>query len=83
MAKKPTRKPTELDKANLTKVEKAFKSEMATVKKGEQSLVQAIRNVAKRLPSVRRIEIEKVLTSGPFKLNLGTVRRQIQEGRSK
>jgi hypothetical protein len=82
-AKKTTRKPTELDKANLGKVEKAFKAELATVKKGDQSLVQAIRNVAKRLASVRRIEIEKVLTAAPFKLNLGTVRRQIQEGRSK
>ncbi len=75
------RKPTELNKANLAKVASAMKSEMAAVKKGDKSTVEAIRAVAKRLRSVRRIEIEKVLT-GQFKMNLGTVRRQIQEGRA-
>lgn len=82
-AKKASRKPTELNKSHLAKVTAAMKSEMASVKKGDQSMVEAIRKVAKRLASVRRIEIEHVLTAAPFKLNLGTVRRQIQEGRAK
>jgi hypothetical protein len=80
--KKAARKPTELNKANLAKVASAMKQEVAAVKKGDQSMVAAIRKIAKRLGSVRRIEIESVLTKAPFKLNLGTVRRQIQEGRA-
>lgn len=81
-SKKAVRKPTELDKAHLAKVTAAMKHEMAAVKKGDKSTVEAIRAVAKRLASVRRIEIEAVLTKAPFSLNLGTVRRQIQEGRA-
>jgi hypothetical protein len=81
-SKKAVRKPTELNKDHLAKVSKAMKAEMAAVNKGDQSTVEAIRKVAKRLASVRRIEIEHVLTSAPFKMNLGTVRRQIQEGRA-
>jgi hypothetical protein len=81
--KKAIRKPTEMNKANLAKVASAMKQEMAVVKKGDQSMVAAIRKVAMRLGSVRRIEIEHVLTAAPFKLNVGTVRRQIQEGRAK
>jgi hypothetical protein len=79
--KKSSRKPTELDQSNLKKIAAAMKTEMASVDKGDQSMVAAIRKIAKRLASVRRIEIEKVLTDAPFKLNLGTVRRQVQEGR--
>jgi hypothetical protein len=81
-SKKAVRKPTELDKGNLAKVASAMKSEMSSVKKGDQSTVEAIRKIAKRLASVRRIEIEAVLTKAPFNLNVGTVRRQIQEGRA-
>lgn len=81
-AKKSVRKPTELNKANLAKVTAKFKSFAAKVKSGDMSTVEAIRATAKSLSSVRRIEIEAVLTKAPFSLNLGTVRRQIQEGRA-
>jgi hypothetical protein len=81
-SKKAVRKPTELNKDHLAKVSKAMKSEMAAVSKGDQSKVEAIRKIAKRLASVRRIEIEAVLTKAPFNFNVGTVRRQIQEGRA-
>ena len=69
-----------LNKANLAKITTAMKREMA---KEDQSMCAAIRNVAKRLASVRRAEIMHVLTAAPFKFNAGTVRRQIQEGRAK
>jgi hypothetical protein len=78
---KKARKPTELNPAHLASIS-AMKTEMAAVKKGDQRMVQAIRHVAKRYPSARRIEIETVLTATPFKLNLGTVRRQVQVGRT-
>lgn len=81
-AKKATRKPTELNKANLAKVTAKMKQLAAKVKKDEMSTVEAIRTLAKSLASVRRIEIEAVLTKAPFNFNLGTVRRQIQEGRA-
>lgn len=76
------RKPTELNKANLAKVSAKMKALATKVKKDEMSTVEAIRVLAKSLASVRRIEIEAVLTKAPFNFNLGTVRRQIQEGRA-
>lgn len=76
------RKPTVLDKGNLAKVTAKMKVLAAKVKKDEMSTVEAIRVLSKSLASVRRIEIEAVLTKAPFNMNLGTVRRQIQEGRA-
>ena len=78
---KAGRKPTELNKANLAKVASAMKGEMAKVKKGDQSKCEAVRKVAKRLGSVRRIELESVLTK-QFGMKLPTVRTQIQIARA-
>lgn len=76
-AKKSTRKPTELNKANVAKVESALKAEM---KKEDQSKCEAIRKVAKKFGSVRRIEIEAAAKN--LRLNVATVRTQIQAARA-
>lgn len=60
------------------KVLAAAKSEL---KKDDQSKVEVIRKIAKRFGSVRRGEIEATFVKG-LRFNLGTVRRQIQEGRA-
>ena len=60
----------------------AMKGEMAKVKKGDSSKCEAIRNVARRLRGVPWGAITQTL-SREFRLNLGTVRRQVHEGRSK
>lgn len=75
------RKPTELNAANVAKVKSAMTAEMKKVKAKDISKCEAIRNVAKRLGSVRRIEVEAALVKG-FGLNLGTVRTQIQAARA-
>ena len=59
----------------------AMKAELAKVKKGDVSKCEAIRTVAKRLHSIPWGVITQTL-SREFRLNLGTVKRQVQEGRS-
>lgn len=75
------RKPTELNAANVAKVQSAYADLKSKVAKGDMSQCEAIRKVAARYTSVRRIEIEAALVKG-HKLNVGTVRTQIQRGRA-
>lgn len=77
-AKKSTRKPTELNQANVSKVTSALKAEL---KKDGVSKCEALRKVAKRFGSVRRIEIEAAAVKG-CKMNLATVRTQVQIARA-
>ena len=58
-----------------------LKAAKAELSKGGQSKCEGIRRIAARYPSARRIELEAVFVKG-LKMNLGTVRRQIQLGRS-
>lgn len=74
--KKVGRKPENV--AVRDDILKVAKKELANK---EQSKCEAIRKVAKRFGSARRIELEAVFVRG-CKMNLGTVRRQIQEGRA-
>jgi hypothetical protein len=60
------------------KILAAAKKEMA---RDDISNCQAMRNVAKRFGAARPIVLEKVFVEG-LKMNKGTVRRQIQEGRA-
>lgn len=57
----------------------AAKKEMA---REDISDCQAIRNVAKKFKTAKRGVLQKVFTDAPFKMNKGTVNRQIQEGRT-
>lgn len=61
--------------------QKVLSAAKAELKKEDQSKVEVIRKIAKRFASVRRGEIEATFVKG-LKFNLGTVRRQIQEGRA-
>lgn len=60
---------------------KVLAAAKALLKKGEQSKCEVVRSMAKRFGSVRRGEIEATFVKG-LRMNLGTVRRQIQEGRA-
>lgn len=53
----------------------------ALLKKDEMSKCEVVRATAKRFASVRRGEVEATFVKG-LKMNLGTVRRQIQEARA-
>ena len=76
VAKKGGRKPEVI--AMREDILKTAKAELA---KDGQSKCEAVRKIAKRYGSARRIELEKVFVTG-CRMNLGTVRRQIQEGRA-
>lgn len=72
-----TKEKIELD----TKILAYAKGEFEKAKKGEQSKCEAIRKTARKFGKARRIVLEVVFVKG-LKQNLGTVRRQIQEGRA-
>jgi len=57
----------------------AAKKEMA---REDISQCEAIRKVAKQFKTTERKVLVKLFTEAPFKINKGTVARQIQEGRA-
>jgi hypothetical protein len=59
----------------------AADKELKKAKAGEQSKCEAIRVVAAKFPKERRIMLEQVFVK-QHRMNVGTVRRQIQEGRA-
>ena len=73
-AVKSTRAPVEIDQGIVAAAKKEFA-------KDDISECAAMRNLAKRFKAKRPILLEKVLVD-VLKKNQGTVRRQIQEGRS-
>ena len=54
----------------------------AAMSNEEISQCEAIRKVARQFKSAERKVLIKLFTDAPFKINKGTVARQIQEGRA-
>lgn len=79
--KKATTRKSLANPSNVAKAVKAYKALGGKIKSGDLSKCEAVRKVAKQLGSVRRVEIEQAMVKS-FGMNLGTVRRQIQEARA-
>lgn len=88
MSKKATKKngkskakKVEMKVASFDVNKKVLATAKTLIAKGDQSKCEVVRTLAKRFGSVRRGEIEATFVKG-LRMNLGTVRRQIQEGRA-